>query len=224
MAELTNTARATAAPTTKVRTTPTDNDAVTATRQLGTALGPRAQRTISRILDATRDVFLTYGYAGTTIDEIARVAQVSRASFYTYFPSKREVLVAVGASSATEAERMIEKLPDHLRSRKVLGVWVAEYFELLDVHGSFAFAWTQAAHEDEEIRLAGMKRHLKDCKMLGESLVASGGRPTDDPSALGIVAFSTLERSWDYGRLYAESIGRDELVKHATKTLWHLAR
>jgi AcrR family transcriptional regulator len=194
------------------------------TRQPATALGPRAQRTISRILDATRDVFLTYGYAGTTIDEIARVAQVSRASFYTYFPSKREVLVAVGASSANEAERMIEKLPSHLGSRKDLRAWVAEYFDLLDVHGSFAFAWTQAAHEDEEIRLAGMKRHLKDSKMLGTLLGSNSGRHAADPAALGVVAFSTLERSWDYGRLYSESIGREALIKYATNALWYLAR
>jgi hypothetical protein len=46
-----------------------------------------------------REVFLTRGYAGTTVDEIARIADVSRASFYAYFPSKREVLLALGAPS-----------------------------------------------------------------------------------------------------------------------------
>ena len=63
-------------------------------RQPANPLGPRAQRTINRIIEATRDVFLTRGYSGTTIDEIARLADVSRASFYTYFPSKRDVLIA----------------------------------------------------------------------------------------------------------------------------------
>ncbi len=214
MAELTNTALM----------APTDTGTLTTTRQPAAELGPRAQRTINRILEATREVFLTYGYSGTTIDEIARVAEVSRASFYTYYTSKREVLGAVGATSANEAQRMIAELPNHLSNRKALRAWVAEYFVLLDRHGSFALAWTQAAHEDEEIRLAGMKRHLKDSKMLGEALIASTGKQVDDPAAMGIVAFSTLERSWDYGRLYTDTVRREELVRHTTNTLWNLAR
>jgi AcrR family transcriptional regulator len=193
-------------------------------RQPADALGPRAQRTIARIVEATRGVFLTRGYSGTTIDEIARVANVSRASFYTYFPSKREVLLAVGANAANECERMIGKLPAHLGSRASLRIWVAEYFDLLDIHGSFAFAWTQAAQEDEEIRLAGMKRHYKDCKMMGAALVASTGTLLADPGPLGVVAFSILERSWNYGYLYQETVGREALIGQAANGLWGLAR
>ncbi len=195
-----------------------------ALRQPADALGPRAQRTIASIIKATREVFLTRGYSGTTIDEIARLADVSRASFYTYFPSKREVLLAVGAHAASEAERMIEKLPDHLGSRAALRAWVSEYFDLLDIHGSFAFAWTQAAHEDEEIRVAGMRRHLKDCKMLATQLVASTGKQIADPTPLGVVAFSILERSWNYGQLYAGAVDRRGLIIQAANGLWGLAR
>lgn len=193
-------------------------------RQPADALGPRAQRTITSIVKATREVFLTRGYSGTTINEIARLADVSRASFYTYFPSKREVLLAVGAHAASEAERMIEKLPDHLGSRAALRTWVSEYFDLLDIHGSFAFAWTQAAHEDEEIRVAGMKRHLKECKMLATQLMASTGKHVADPTPLGVVAFSILERSWNYGQLYAGAVDRPGLIIQAANGLWGLAR
>src|SRR5262245_38183370 len=108
-------------------------------RQPADELGPRAQRTIARILDATREVFLTRGYAGTTVDEISRVADISRASFYTYFPSKREVLLAVGADAADRGDAMIEKLSEYVGRRAQLKVWVDEYFDLLDVYGSFAF-------------------------------------------------------------------------------------
>lgn len=188
------------------------------------ALGPRAQRTISGIIDATREVFLTHGYVGTTIDEIARVADVSRASFYTYFPSKRDVLIAAGELTANAAEGVIEQLPDHLGTRAALQVWVGKYFDLLDVHGSFAFAWTQAAHDDEHIRLVGMKRHLMECKLTGTSLMASTGKEVSAPAALGVVAFSTLERSWNYGHPYGDAVHRNELIKHAANALWGLAR
>ena len=193
-------------------------------RQPANALGPRAQRTITRIIEATRDVFLTRGYSGTTIDEIARLADVSRASFYTYFPSKREVLLAVGAQSASECSSMIDRLDEVGTSRNGLTQWVNDYFDFLDVHGSFSFAWTQAAHEDEEIRLAGMKRHLGLCKHLGAALSATSGKPSRDPVTLGVIAFSTLERGWNYSQLYADTIGRQVMIRSIANTLWGAAR
>jgi TetR/AcrR family transcriptional regulator len=194
-----------------------------ALRQSVTDLGPRAQRTIARILDATREVFLTRGYAGTTIDEISRIADISRASFYTYFASKREVLLAVGAVSADQGEAMIERLRDHVGKRSALKTWVAEYFDLLDYHGSFAFAWTQAALEDDEIRVAGMKRHLSMCRRLGDVLV-SNTTPLADSTALGVIGFSLLERAWNYSQLYADTVDRDELIRQVAIALWGAAR
>ena len=193
-------------------------------RQPAQALGPRAQKMIARIIDATRDVFGTRGYAGTTIDEIAQVAEVSRASFYTYFPSKREVLLAVGAQAATESEAIIDRLPEHTSSQRALRDWVADYFDFLDVHGSFAFAWTQAAHDDEEIRVAGMKRHLRLCKRIGDGLTANLSRAATDPLTLGVVASATLERTWNYSQLYGDTTDRDRLIGTVTATLWAAAR
>jgi AcrR family transcriptional regulator len=195
-----------------------------ALRQPATALGPRAQRTIARILDATRDVFQSHGYSGTTVDEITRVADVSRASFYTYFPSKREVLLAVGSHSASESLAAINRLPEFSATRAGLAQWVAEFFDLLDVHGSFSFAWTQAAHEDETIRTNGMKGHLSLCRKLGQHLAATAGRTTDRPTELGLVANSLLERSWNYAQLYADTIDRNEVVEQTSHALWGLAR
>ena len=191
--------------------------AVTPTlRRPGVELGPRANRTIAGILDATRQLLLVRGYAGATVDEITRVAGVSRASFYTYFPSKRDVLLALGADSASEATDLIAALAD-TPPGWVLGdleSWVARYFALLDDQGSFAFAWTQAAHEDEEIRAAGMKRHLLMCRRLGQAVSALGGQNADNPTELGLLVFSMLERSWAYCQLYEGTL--DPVVVHRT--------
>jgi AcrR family transcriptional regulator len=193
-------------------------------RQPAEGLGPRAQLTISGIIDATREVFLTRGYAGTTIDEIARVADVSRASFYTYFPSKREVLLAVGADAAGASAAIIATLSERSKNRVGMVGFVFEYFAMLDVHGSFAFAWTQAAREDEEIRVAGMKRHLGLAKLFGMQLATSAGRVAEQPAVLGIVASSMLERSWDYSQLYADTVDRSAIVDEAARSLFAMAR
>jgi AcrR family transcriptional regulator len=180
-------------------------------RSPGKVRGPRADRTIAAIIDATRQVFLTRGYAGTTIDEISKAAGVSRASFYTYFPSKRDALLALGAESAHEAAGLVDQL-DAIElpwTEADIAEWVGTYFTLLDEHGSFAFAWTQAANEDDELLRAGAKSHLELCGHMGESLAALAGVSFESPVELGVVVFSLLERTWSYRQLYADMIDQD---------------
>ena len=108
-------------------------------RRPGNVLGPRASRTIAKILESTRQIFLVRGYAGTTVDEIMRDAGVSRGSFYTYFGSKRDVLLVLGANSRRDATRVIKSLDDFPAdwTFEDLEKWVAAFFEMLDEHGSF---------------------------------------------------------------------------------------
>jgi TetR/AcrR family transcriptional regulator len=182
-------------------------------RHPGNVVGPRATRTIGIILDATRQIFLTRGYGGTTIDEITKQAGVSRASFYTYFPSKRDVLLALGADSLRATKAVIAALGDLPVDWTLDDVegWVESYLANLDAYGSFAIAWTQAAHEDEEIRLAGMKGHLGLCRQFGMALAKLGGRTEEDPVGLGLVADSLFERVWAYSALYQDAVDHDTL-------------
>jgi AcrR family transcriptional regulator len=193
-------------------------------RQPADALGPRAQRTIARIVEATREVFLTRGYSGTTIDEIARVADVSRASFYTYFPSKREVLLAVGANAASTSQALIDRFAEHATTRAGLRTWVAEFQGQLDLHGPFAMAWPVAAMEDEEIRVGGMRRYSVLCRNLGTAIMASTGKTIDDPESVGLIVMAMFERVWRYGELYREAVDRDAVVNQMAQAIWGLAR
>ena len=182
-------------------------------RRPGSVLGPRANRTIAAILDATGRIFLARGYAGTTIDEITRVAGVSRGSFYTYFPSKRDVLLALGANSLSAAMQTIDLLADVRTDAKLgdLEKWVQGYLGLLEEHGAFAFAWTQAAHDDEEIRRVGMKAHLQLCRHVGLAVARLGDGPAGDPTEVGLLTVSMLEQAWSYAQLYGDTVDRDGL-------------
>jgi len=46
-------------------------------------------------LDAALEVFSTYGYRGSTIDQIAKAAEMSKSSLFYYFSSKTEIYVAL---------------------------------------------------------------------------------------------------------------------------------
>ena len=190
-------------------------------RHPGNVVGPRASRTIGTILDATRQIFLMRGYSGTTIDEIARLAGVSRGSFYTYFPSKRDVLLALGGNSLHSGRVLVDKLGEFPADWRLedLETWVGEYFDLLDEHGAFAFAWTQAAHEDEEIRRAGKQAHLELCRRMGQVLARLHKRPSKDPTESGLLAFSMLERGWAYFQIYEDTIDRGNLQRAMARLL-----
>ena len=189
-------------------------------RQPGSVLGPRANRTITAILDATRQIFLVRGYAGT-IDEIAKAAGISRGSFYTYFPSKRDVLLALGANTLNAGRQAVKALAGFPAGWQLedLEEWVGDYLEMLEEHGSFAFAWTQAAHEDEEIRQAGMRGHLELCRRMGLALASLRDEPARDPVESGLVAFSMLERGWAYWQLYDGTVPRAQLQRAVARML-----
>lgn len=52
------------------------------------------QRTFQRIIDSAFELFHTIGYHQTTMDAIAEKAEVSRATLFNYFPTKRTLLMS----------------------------------------------------------------------------------------------------------------------------------
>src|SRR5689334_12109307 len=73
------------------------------------------EATRQRVLDAARDLFDSHGYQGTTIREIARLAQVSVGSVFTTFASKGEILSEVMQSRLDPLYAEIDRVMPHLR-------------------------------------------------------------------------------------------------------------
>lgn len=48
-----------------------------------------------KLLDAAKAAFLTLGYAAASMDQVARLAQASKTTLYTRFPSKESLFIAV---------------------------------------------------------------------------------------------------------------------------------
>ena len=48
-----------------------------------------------KIMDAALEVFSTFGYRGSTIEQIAQAAQMSKSSVFYYFGSKTEIYIAL---------------------------------------------------------------------------------------------------------------------------------
>jgi len=62
----------------------------------------RTGRKFDQVLEGARQVFMADGFEGASVDEIARVAKVSKATLYSYFPDKRHLFMEV---ATTECQR-----------------------------------------------------------------------------------------------------------------------
>lgn len=65
----------------------------------------KRQQTRQAIASAGLGLFLQQGYDGTTLDQIAAAAGISRRSFFAYFPSKEELLLSAANTGFVEALR-----------------------------------------------------------------------------------------------------------------------
>ncbi|MEB4211255.1 TetR/AcrR family transcriptional regulator [Mycobacterium sp. 94-17] len=71
--------------------------------QLGRPVGASGEETRQRIIVATMRCVAEVGYAKATIRAIARMANVTSASLYNYFPNKSELIKATIATRADAA-------------------------------------------------------------------------------------------------------------------------
>jgi AcrR family transcriptional regulator len=73
---------------------------VKATEPPSTGLAARKkQRTRQQLAEAAAELFYERGYDATTIDDIAAAVDVSPRTFYRYFPTKEDLVVAIGETS-----------------------------------------------------------------------------------------------------------------------------
>ncbi|KJC60637.1 hypothetical protein UP10_12195 [Bradyrhizobium sp. LTSPM299] len=74
----------------------------------------KRHETSERIIERGLKLFVKHGYEGTTLDAIAEAAGISRRTFFYYFKSKEDVLLAAHDSGFREALRptMLDEPPD----------------------------------------------------------------------------------------------------------------
>lgn len=82
---------------------------------------PKKGRKFDQVLDGARTVFLSDGFEGASVDDIARAAGVSKATLYSYFPDKRFLFMQVAKTECQrQADLAIENIDMDAPIRRVL--------------------------------------------------------------------------------------------------------
>jgi len=85
-------------------------------------------QTREHLLDVAAGLFAEKTYSDTTIEDIARAAGASRATVYSYFSTKEDILRTLAAGMWDNAEdlfRAFAELPEW--SRETIRAWLEEY-------------------------------------------------------------------------------------------------
>lgn len=81
----------------------------------------RKGRKYDQVLAGARAVFMADGFEGASVDEIARVAAVSKATLYSYFPDKRLLFIEVAnAECLRQSQEALDNMDVCAPPREVL--------------------------------------------------------------------------------------------------------
>ena len=113
-----------------------------------------AQREFTRRLltEVAVEVFDRKGYTNTTIDDIVTAANATRATFYQYFSSKREIVTALVDEMGEKGEEMFEAFTSvDPPTRQSVREWLARVADFYREFRTVIAATVPAAAQDPEL-------------------------------------------------------------------------
>jgi len=78
------------------------------------AILDRSERKRGAVLDAATSLFLSKGYDGTTMDEVAALAGVSKPTLYRYFADKERLYAAIVSATTDNIDGLLRLVADEL--------------------------------------------------------------------------------------------------------------
>ncbi len=84
----------------------------------------KKRETRTAIHNTAMKLFATQGFGGTTIDQIAEAANVSRATVFTYFPTKEEIVHGEGAAAIEDFATRLRERPEGVSTVDMVRGWL----------------------------------------------------------------------------------------------------
>jgi AcrR family transcriptional regulator len=162
----------------------------------------RREETRQQLLDAAGRLFAERGYHATSVPDIVRAAGVGHGTFYDYFGSRHEILVALTQHAASGTRRPRLKsgtVPERIRIE--IAWFLADYVQ----HLQLSKVWHEASTFDGEIAAAVRAERGRRVERVRRGIEAAGVPPGIDPG-IAAAALTAMLESFAY-RWFVEGDG-----------------
>nr|WP_244905495.1 TetR/AcrR family transcriptional regulator [Paenibacillus physcomitrellae] len=179
-------------------------------------LTKKGKQTRDRIVAAAADLMFERGVAGTTVEDVQKLAKVSASQLYHYFKEKRELVLAVIVLQTERVLQAQEPLLSHLDSMEALRTWRDAIIQLQIERkcqggcpiGSLG---SELADTEPTARIEVAAGFLEWEQAIGRGLKAMHERgelrAEADPNALALALLTTLQ-----GGLLLTQVRKDTLA------------
>jgi AcrR family transcriptional regulator len=184
-------------------------------------VGLHGAKTRQQIVDSALTCFTARGLHGTSVDDIAALAEVSRATLYQYFDSKETIFVELMAESAGELRRVT-------RSLTALGPtadgydnlywWLHEWTVVFDHYAPMFIEWMNVNLPNASLRPRLAEFIDIHTKRFIAALEA-GGFEGADPGASSILATALYSRFNYIRNVYRPGLSDGQLLLSLTTAL-----
>jgi AcrR family transcriptional regulator len=170
----------------------------------------KKERTHKAIEDAAIKLFAERGFHATTVADIAEAADISPRTFFSYFPSKEDVLFADAEPTFAELERVLRERPAGQTTFETLHAWITDLMDELGKPKDRDRLIRHLIESDEALRARERAVMARFEGLLAEAIAADLG---DDPDAMRpqMVAAAAVAALWCMRDVDAEE---DEDVGH----------
>ncbi|GAA4827603.1 TetR family transcriptional regulator [Actinomycetospora corticicola] len=180
----------------------------------------KKQRTRAELQRHALRLFRDHGYAATTVDDIAAAAEVSRSTFFRYFPTKEDVVLFDDVDPAME--RVAAGLVPGTPLLEAVRTIVREGFGSLDDEArALEEVRMELARSVPEIAAILRERNSFGVEQIAGMVSRAVGRPADDPDVVLFAGVICGTRLAAVARVHAD--GTRSYVDELDRMLAHLA-
>lgn len=173
--------------------------------------------TRERVLAAARELFVSQGYEGATIRDIAALAGVSVGSVFTNFASKGEILSEVMKARLDALYAELDRVVPHLRGstadrlRSMFAIHLnfeMRHVQLFLAHIAASYDWTLPPEARPFGRNPRLKGLVEECLAAG----VAGGDVDPATDLRAVIDLLMAAYAWTYRLAAWENAGAEQMI------------
>jgi len=183
----------------------------------------KRRETRERIEQAAMALFLEHGFDATTIEDITEAADVSKRSFFDYFPSKEEVVFAWQDSFADRLMAAVAARPAEESS--VTAVEAAITAAVIDSIDESGLALHELIHRTPALKARDQLKYAKLEQKLTEALLLRKGNDPEEQSRMRMLAAIIIGATRVGGELWQQrppGASLQDFARESFAELWKM--